>query len=392
MIAGVSARRYLVVGGGLAGGRAAETLARRCGPGEVTLIGSEPVLPYLRPMVSKELLLGGDEVAPWLHPESFWPDAGVRVHLDARAVALDPGGRSVALHSGEQVSFEKLLICTGATPVPLRVPGDHLAGICYVRTLADAARLRPLLRPGRRCEVAAACRARGADGVMLEAAPAPCAGSLGAEVGDWLGGVHREYGVDLRTETTVRAFRGDGDGNVAEVETSDGRVEPCDVAVVGVGVRPATEWLDGSGLDVDDGILVDEYCESSVAGVYAAGDVARWRHPHLGRRLRVEHETNAQTQAAVAARNMAGARRAFAPVPYVWSRQYDLDLWALGDLERRPRSVEVRTEHRRLLAVYRDGDGVVSAVVGVNRPDDIEAARRAVRTRAQELLLNGRNG
>jgi 3-phenylpropionate/trans-cinnamate dioxygenase ferredoxin reductase subunit len=374
-----------VVGGGLAGGRATELLARKAAPGEVVLVGDEPVAPYSRPMVSKELLSASPPIDPSLRPAEFYTERGVDLMLGTRAEELDPERREVTLSNGERIGFGRMLVATGARPVRLPVPGAELAGVHYVRDLADAGALAAELVEGRTAlivgagfvglEVAAACRARQVGVVMVEAAGAPCSAALGDEVGSWLGEVHRSEGVELRTATTVASLHGDGD-RVERALLSDGSEVRCDFAVVGIGVEPATSWLEGSGVELDDGIVVDEHCESSVEGVYAAGDVARWPHPGIGRHLRVEHETNAQTQGTAAAASMLGRARPYAPLPYVWSRQYDLDLWAVGDFDGWEQlSLEEGPGERSLLATYLR-EGRPRAYAGVNRPEDLERARR----------------
>lgn len=320
----------VVVGGGLAGMTTALALRTGGYDGLVTLVGAERHRPYDRPPLSKQVLRGEREPI-FLGPA----DARVDLRLGVAARGID--GREVVLDSGERLGWEHLVLATGAVVRTLSgVP--QICGVHYLRTLDDCRSLAPELRPGRRvviagggfvgCEVAASARALGADVTIVEPLAAPLVAAVGAEMAGLLVAAHEEHGVDVLSGVGVAGI--DGEDRVRGVVLTDGRTLPADVVVVGVGVRPDTDWLDGSGLAVDDGVVVDEHLVASVPDVYAVGDVARWYDTRLGRQVRAEHWTNATEMAEVAAANILGGHAEHSPVPYVWSDQYDLKLQSLG--------------------------------------------------------------
>lgn len=382
----MTARTCVVVGGNLAGGRAAETLRAAGFDGRVVLVGAEPDRPYERPPLSKAFLHGRQpEEALYLRPEGWYAEHEIELRLGTRATRLDPAARTVELDRGGPLGYDRLLVATGSRMRRLDVLGAGLAGIHLLRTVRDAERLRAELVPGRRVvvvgagfigtEVAACCRDLGLQVTMLEAAPLPLP-RLGPELGRIWAGYHRDHGVDLRTGDGVAAFR--GAGRVEAVVTTSGRVVACDLAVVGVGVVPETEWLAGSGVRLDNGVVVDEHCQTGVPRVFAAGDVAAWWHPRLGTRLRVEHVDNANNQAVAATHAMLGRRAPYAPVPFVWSDQWDLHLQVVGLADRYDRVVvRGKVEDRSFVAFYLLGPEV-RAAAGVNRLKEVAAARRLV--------------
>jgi 3-phenylpropionate/trans-cinnamate dioxygenase ferredoxin reductase subunit len=380
----------LIVGASAAGARAAETLRNEGFAGKITLVGAEPERPYERPPLSKEILLGRmPEEKLYFRPAEFYADQAIDLRLGERAVHLDAPGHAVVLAGGERLPYDHLLIATGATPRRLAVPGGDLDGIVYLRSVADARGLRARLEGARRvavvgmgfigAEVAAACRTLGLEVVALEALPVPLLGALGPTVGEIYAGIHRDHGVDLRTATSVAAFR--GSGQVAEVVTSAGDTVACDLALVGVGVAPETTWLEGSGLALDDGVLVDELCRTNLEGVYAAGDVARWWHPGLGLRLRVEHFDNAGNQGAAAARSLLGRGEPYAPLLYFWSDQYDLSLQYVGHASGADEVVLRGSPPDASWSAFYVRDSFVRAALAVNRFKDVGAARQLITRR-----------
>jgi 3-phenylpropionate/trans-cinnamate dioxygenase ferredoxin reductase subunit len=333
-------KRIVVVGGSLAGLRAVEALRRSGYDGRLTMIGAEPWLPYDRPPLSKEMISGEWDRDKTVLRKTPYEELELELRLGVPAIGLDLTDRSVTLAEGTCVSFDGLVIATGSTP--RRLPNQPtLDGIVLLRTIDDCAEIRERLESGPRvcvigagfigAEVASSCRARGLDVTLLEALPAPMVRGLGERLGRSLGELHLDNGVDLRCGVSVEGF--DGSGRVEAVRLSEGNSIDADLVVVGVGVAPETRWLDGSGLHLEDGVVCDETLLAA-PGVVAAGDVARWPNPMFdGEVMRLEHWTNAIEQGVyVATRLLAGDAKPepFAPVPFVWSDQYDVKIQISG--------------------------------------------------------------
>jgi 3-phenylpropionate/trans-cinnamate dioxygenase ferredoxin reductase subunit len=375
----------VVVGGGMAGARAAEFVAVRGKlGGSVVLVGDEPERPYRRPLVSKECLSGEvSDAALYLRPAEFYEQKGIKLLLGRRAVAVDADNRELHLADGAVLGYRSLLLAPGAAPRRLPVPGADLPGVHYLRTLADARRLGGALGPGGKAlivgggfiglEVAAACRKLGVDVTVVEIAQRPLRHVLGEQVGALVQALHEREGVRFRTSNGITELC--GRQHLSSVRLSSGETLDADVAVVGIGVVPAVTWLQDSGLAVRDGLLVDEQCRTSAAEVYAAGDAARWTHPYLGE-LRVEHEINAQNQAVAAARAMLGDPQPYTAVPYVWSDQYQHRIRYVGHARTFDDVViEHDPELAWIVARYLE-QGRLKAVLAVNRDDVVNAARR----------------
>jgi len=383
--------RVVVVGASAAGLATAESLRRLGYEGEITLVGNEPHLPYDRPPLSKQILTGElDPDGLLLRGRADLDALGLDLRLGETATGVDLPGRTVTLASGTTVGYDALVVATGARA--RRLPGtEGVRGVHVLRTLEDALTLRERLRPGRRlvvvgagfigAEVAAAARGLGLLVTMLEPAQVPLAHAVGAAVGRTLTRAHRDHGVDLRTGVTVDGVLSRG-GEVTGVRLSDGSEVAGQDVVVGIGSRPNTEWLAGSGLPLDDGLVCDEHCMAAPR-VYAAGDVARWHNPLFGATMRIEHRTNAAEQGLAVARNLLGARRPFAPVPYFWSDQYDLKIQAYGHLRGHDKVeiVDGDLDSRRFLAAYRNGDHLAGVVAVNTPPKTVRAWRSAIATR-----------
>jgi 3-phenylpropionate/trans-cinnamate dioxygenase ferredoxin reductase subunit len=328
---------FVIVGGGLAGAKAAETLRAEGLDGPVVLVGAEAELPYERPPLSKGYLLGtAARHSAAVHDATWYADQGVELRTGVRATSLDAVGHRLTLDSGEGLSYAKLLLATGSSARRLPVPGGDLDGVRYLRTLADADRLLADFTGGGRdvvivgagwigLEVAAAARTHGNAVTVVEPQPTP----LHAVLGPWMGKVfaelHRAHDVDLFTDTTVREFRGSG-GRVTSVVTDAHAGLPADVVVVGVGAIPNVELAAAAGLEVDNGIVTDHALRTSAPDVFAAGDVAAAFHPLYGRHVRVEHWANALNQGPAAARSMLGQDVSYDRVPYFFTDQYDLGM------------------------------------------------------------------
>lgn len=382
--------QIVVVGASMAGGRAVEALREGGFDGRIVLVGDEPVRPYERPPLSKDVLRGatpGDKA--FLRPSDYYAEQRIDLRAGTRAERLDLADRTVLLSTGERLRYDRLLIATGATVRRLNVPGVDRPGVFYLRTLADVEAIRAALAEARRvvvvgagfigAEVAASCRMLGLEVSVLEVLPVPLQRVLGDRVGALYANIHRDHGVDLRLGEGIARFEG-GD-RLEAVVTSSGQSIPAEVAVVGVGVRPAVDWLEGSGLVLDNGVMVNEFCEASVPGVYAAGDVANWWHPGLGERLRVEHYENAQNQGIAAAKSMLGVGEPYGPVPYFWSDQYDLTLQYVGHASGQDEVIfRGDPADQRFLAFYLR-QGQLRAALGINRLRDVRAAQRLIRDR-----------
>ena len=376
----------LIVGASLAGLSALDALRAAGHDGEVIVVDAAPELPSDRPPLSKQVLAGTME------PEAaHQPLANKLAELDAEirfstaATALDAATRTVTFAGGTEVTAEGIVLAMGASP--RRLPGGELAGVHVVRTLADSLALRRDLgaSPNRvavigagfiGAEVAATCRGLGLEVTMIEAAPVPMVRVLPSAIGGFVADVHRDHGVDVRLGVGVSGLLADGD-RVRGVELADGSVVDADVVVVGIGVVPSVDWLEGSGVPVGNGITCDETCLAA-PGIVAAGDVAEWFNPHFGERMRVEQWEHAIEHGAAAGRRLLAGDdgEPFGSVPWFWSDQYDRTLQMAG----RPAAddevviLDGTLEERRFVAGFRRGDRC-TGVLGVNRPRHAIQAR-----------------
>lgn len=366
-------KRVVVVGASLGGASTALALRRGGFEGSVTLVGDEVDEPYDRPPLSKQLLSGTWDVARTsLHTKQELADLGVELRLGTRARGVDTTAKAVELADGEQVPYDALVIATGVSPRTL--PGAaEVEGMFTLRTRADALAIRQALDERPRvavigggfvgAEVAAEARRRDLPVTLIEAMPVPLSRGLGERMGEVCARLHVRHGVHVLCGSTVTAVH--GDPAVEAVGLSDGSTVAADLVVVGIGAAPAVDWLAGSGLELDDGVVCDSFCRASAPDVYAVGDVCRWLHPHERRLIRAEHWTNAREQAATVAHNLLNPSvpRAHAPVPYVWSDQYGVRIQVAG---RSSDDVHVVYDsgdlEDGLLALYRAGDQLVGAL------------------------------
>ncbi len=384
----------VVVGASLAGLRATEALRRDGFDGRIVLVGAEPHLPYDRPPLSKQLLAGEWEPQELVLRRAPYDELELDLRLGVRATALDAAAKVLTLETGEELAFDGALLATGATPRTLPNTPD-LDGIFVLRTVDDALDLRARLADHPRVvvigagfigsEVAATCRGRGLSVTVLEALPAPLVRGLGETLGMVCGELHRDHGVDLRLGVGVAAI--EGDGKVERVRLDDGSAVDADVVVVGVGVVPVTDWLEGSGLTLDNGVVCDETLLAA-PGIVAAGDVARWPNPMFdGEMMRLEHWTNAAEQGVAAARRLLVADDAdavpYAPVPFVWSDQYDRKIQTVGHFRGDDEMAVVHgtLEERRFVAVFGRGDRLVGAL-GFSMPAKVMQYRKMIEERA----------
>lgn len=331
---------FVIAGASLAGAKAAETLREEGFAGRVLLVGEEIERPYERPPLSKGFLQDKEpREKAHVHEADWYDKHDVELRVGTSVASIDRGAHQVRLSTKEPVSYDKLLLATGASPRRLDVPGSKLQGIHYLRTMADSAALKQALAPGGRrvvvaeagwigLEAAAAAREHGNEVTVIEPEPVPLHAAMGPELGGMFADLHRENGVVLRMDEGVAGFW--GAGQVSAVVTSGGAEVPADVVVVGIGVRPNSGLAEEAGLEVSDGILVDQSLRTSDPDIYAAGDVANAYHPLLGRRVRVEHWANALNGGPAAARAMLGQEVVYDQVPYFFSDQYDLGMEMSG--------------------------------------------------------------
>jgi len=383
---------YVIVGASLAGAKAAETLREEGSTGSIVLIGAENERPYERPPLSKGYLLGKDgRDSIFVHDEGWEAEHDVELRLGTTATAIDRAARRVTLADGDTVGYDKLLIATGASPRRIKVPGADLGGVLYLRSVGDSERLGAAFRAGGRIviagsgwiglETAAAAREFGCEVTIVEPEPGALHRSVGPELGEVFADLHRSHGVTFRFGEGVSELRGSG-GNVSTVVTSSGAELPADLVVIGIGAIPNAAIAAEAGLDVDNGILVDDALRSSDPDIFAAGDVANAFNPLLGRRIRVEHWGNALAAGPVAARSMMGQAASHDLVPYFFSDQYDLGMEAAGLPEPgRYDQVVYRGDKDTLeFIAFWLADGAVVAGMNVNVwdvNDDIQALIRS---------------
>jgi 3-phenylpropionate/trans-cinnamate dioxygenase ferredoxin reductase component len=375
-----SDKGIVIVGGGLAAARTAEQLRRSEFTGRITIVSDEAHLPYDRPPLSKEVLRKEvDDVA--LKPREFYDEKDIILRLGAAATGLDATAQTVTLADGTVLGYDELVIATGL--VPRRIPAfPDLEGVRVLRSFDESVALREHATEAQHavvigagfigCEVAASLRSLGVNVVLVEPQPTPLAAVLGEQIGELVARLHRDEGVDVRTGVGVAELR--GDTHVEQVVLSDGTELTADLVVVGIGSRPATEWLEGSGIEIDNGVLCDEAGRTSVANVWALGDVASWRDA-TGHQARVEHWSNVADQARVVVPAMLGQDvMPVVVVPYFWSDQYDVKIQCLGEPEATDIVHLVEDDGRKFLAYY-ERDGVVVGVVGGGMPGKVMKAR-----------------
>ena len=360
----------VIVGASLGGFRTAHTLRRLRFEGRIILVGDEPHLPYDRPPLSKEVLT--QEKGPadaYFRGADFFDEQGIELKLGSPAAGLDGERRTITLATGEQIGYDAAVIVTGARP--RRLPGtEDLPGVHVMRTLDDSAAIRSALDRARHVvvvgagfigsEVAASARDRGAAVTVLEAADQPLVAAVGAEVGQRCAVLHDLYGTELRCAAGVEGI--DRTSGGLAVRLAGGEAVGCDLVVVGIGVIPNIEWLEGSGIETDQAVRCDQYMRTSLPGVYALGDLASWHNPRYGERMRVEHWTNTVQQSTTVARNIVASLAGNDPVaydgiPYFWSDQYGHRLQLVGRASRdEPVFVHDPPDRPAMMALYRDGD------------------------------------
>ena len=394
-------RSIVIVGGGAAGNAAAEMLRIEGYRGRVTLLSADESLPYDRPNLSKGYLAGSAsaESNP-LRSWDFYKQNNIDVKLRARVATIDPASRHVELVDGSRYAYDALLLATGAEPVRLEITGGDLPHVHYLRTLADSRALVDKALAARRAvvigasfiglEVAASLRARNLQVTVVGRDTCPMRKVLGADVGNFIRKLHEEHGVTFHFGTTAASI------DARQVVLKNGVILPADLVVIGIGVRPAISLAQEAGLVIDRGIAVDEYLETSIPGIFAAGDIARWPDRLTGERIRIEHWVVAQRQGQTAARNMLGRRERFEAVPFFWTEQYDFGLAYVGHAERWDKAeIDGQLDARDCTITYWNG-GRKLAVALIHRDleglrAEVEFERTIAATRAADTAKRFRN-
>jgi apoptosis-inducing factor 3 len=327
-------KRIVIVGAGVAGNAAGEMLRRRGFAGTITMLGADPATPYDRPNLSKDYLAGTAEES-WLplHSPSFYKRHDIELLTSTRVKSVDVAAKKALLESGDAREFDRLLLATGADPIRLKIPGADQKHVYYLRTLADSEAIIAAAEKGKRAvvvgasfiglEVAASLRTRELDVTVVAPEAVPLVKVFGGRLGAYVKSLHEQHGVKFRLQKSVSAF------GASDVTLDDGTKIPADIVVVGIGVRPSLDLAKQMGLTVDNGVVVNEYLESSAPGIYAAGDIASFPY-RTGERIRVEHFVVAERQGQHAAENMLGARRKFDDIPFFWSAHFGKEIRYVG--------------------------------------------------------------
>ncbi|MFH8249444.1 NAD(P)/FAD-dependent oxidoreductase [Microbacterium sp. B2969] len=365
---------FVIVGGGLAAGKAVERLRKEGFDGDVTVVAGEQHPPYQRPPLSKGYLQGEEGLdAVILHPAEWYGEQRVELRTGVKATALDVAGHRLSLDDGSSLAYDAVLLATGSSPRRLPLEGADLEGVRMLRTLDDSDALKAELSGGGRrlvligsgwigMEVAATARTLGNEVTVLERDPVPLAAAVGSEMGAVFRDLHLEHGVDLRASVNVERIAGSARATAVVV---DGEEVPADLVVIGVGAVPNTSLADEAGIDVSNGIVVDQTLRTDAADVYAAGDVANAYHPVIERHLRSEHWDNALKAGSVAARSMLGIAASHDSIPYFYTDQFDLGM-ELSGYAPLMKDAQVVTRgdvgSREFIAFWHDGTRVVGAM------------------------------
>jgi len=385
----------VIVGAGHAAGQAAASLRQAKYAGEIILIGDESHIPYQRPPLSKQYLSGEHGMERvYLRPEKFYADRDITVKVDTRVESIDTSAKNVTTDQGETIEYENLLIATGSRPRILHIDGSDLPGIYYFRTVADVDAIRAQMSAGKKLvivgggyiglEVASVGVTSGLEVHVLEMEERILQRVTTPEMSRYYHDLHSSRGVHIHTSKMVSGFT--GNGQVSGVLCGDETIA-ADLVIVGIGIIPNTEIAEAAGIDCDNGILVNDHCETSVAGVYAAGDCTNHPNPLLDRRLRLESVPNAMEQARVVAANICGGDKSYSSYPWFWSDQYELKLQMVGFSADGDTQVVRGDMANNQFAVFYLKDGAMVAADAVNSPKEFMICKQLVGTKVDADIL-----
>ena len=383
--------KYLLIGGGVASSAAAQAIRALDSRGDLLMVGLEKIRPYNRPPLSKDYLRGEAEQPAWLQEDEGWYSSNnVELRTSSVVQSIDAGDKAVVLGGGERIEYDRLLLATGGEPRRLPVPGGDLGGVHLLRTIEDSKAIQAQFDSGGRlvvigggwigCEVAASARQKGMDVTLIETLELPLLRILGPELGAFYRDVHKDQGVDLRLGSGVEAI--EGSGRAERVRLAGGETIDCAAVVVGIGVAPRTELVEGIAR-VDNGVITDERLQTSAEGIYACGDIANAAHPVFTQHVRVEHWANALEQGPAAARSMLGKDVSYDKVPYFFSDQYDVGMEYAGLHDPSTDELVVRGDlgSREFVAFWVRGDRLMAGM-NVNVWDVSDPIQELVRSRA----------
>ena len=376
----------VIIGAGHAAGQAAASLRQEGYEDEIVIVGDEPHIPYQRPPLSKQYLSGEQGIERvYLRPEKFYADKDITVRTSQRVESIDTSAQCIATESGETIDYDKLLLATGGRPRKLDLPGSDLAGIHYLRTIADVDAIRAEFGTGKKLvivgggyiglEVASVGIQAGLDVHVLEMEERILQRVTTPEMSAYYHSLHEGRGVHIHTSTLVSGFA--GEDSLQAVQCGDQEF-PADIAVVGIGIVPNVEVAEAAGLECDNGIVVDDHCATSAPNVYAAGDCTNHPNALLDRRLRLESVPNAMEQARVAASNMCGGDKSYASIPWFWSDQYELKLQMVGFSADGDTQVVRGDQAANQFAVFYLKDGNVVAADAVNSPKEFMVCKQLI--------------
>ena len=385
----------VIIGAGHAAGQAAASLRQEGFDGEIVIFGDEPHIPYQRPPLSKQYLSGEQGIERvYLRPEKFYADKDITVHTSARITSIDTQAQTVSAEDGSTIDYEKLLIATGSRPRELNIPGSELAGIHYLRTIADVDAIRAEFAPGKKLvivgggyiglEVASVGIEAGLEVHVLEMEERILQRVTTPEMSAYYHQLHEGRGVHIHTSTMVSGFS--GTERISAVQCGDQEFA-ADLAVIGIGIIPNVEVAQAAGIECDNGIVVDDHCCTSDPYIYAAGDCTNHPNPIMDRRLRLESVPNAMEQARVAVSNMLDGDKVYAAVPWFWSDQYELKLQMVGFSADGDSSVVRGSKADNQFAVFYLADGKVVAVDAVNSPKEFMVCKQLYGKAVDESAL-----